>query len=101
MDKSFKDIVYEVVGKIPHGQVSTYGTVALMAGHPGAARAVGQVAHFGPSELPWHRVARASGYMASGFVPGGAEGQAKMLKSEGVKIEDLRILNLEDYIWKM
>ena len=33
--------VYAVVRQIPAGQVTSYGRVAAMIGHPGAARQVG------------------------------------------------------------
>jgi methylated-DNA-protein-cysteine methyltransferase-like protein len=40
---SFKAKVLAVVRKIPRGRVATYGDVALLAGRPRAARAVGNV----------------------------------------------------------
>ncbi|CAN5293680.1 hypothetical protein BH10PAT2_BH10PAT2_2790 [soil metagenome] len=38
---SFKEEVYCLIKKIPAGKVATYGQVAALVGHPGAARAVG------------------------------------------------------------
>src|SRR5437762_13675710 len=39
----FQERVLHTVGRIPWGEVLTYGEVAEEAGRPGAARAVGQV----------------------------------------------------------
>jgi methylated-DNA-[protein]-cysteine S-methyltransferase len=47
----FARAVLEVARDIPHGQTRTYGRVALEAGRPGAARAVGQVMHHNPVPL--------------------------------------------------
>ena len=101
MDQSFKDNIYSLVDRIPKGKVSTYGTLASLSGHPGASRVVGQIAHFGPSELPWHRVVRSSGQMASGFVPGGPHRQELLLAEEGIEISNHKIHNLDNYLWKI
>lgn len=78
---SFKDDVYEVVKGIPEGETLTYGEVALLSGHPGAARAVGNVLsqNYDP-KIPCHRVIRADGKLG-GYNRGEAEKKRK-LKSE-------------------
>ena len=38
---AFAANVYRAVRNIPAGRVATYGQIAALAGHPGAARAVG------------------------------------------------------------
>lgn len=95
---AFKNDVHCMVAQIPNGKVMTYGQIAVLCGHPGAARVVGQIAHFGEPNLPWHRVVNASGGMANGFVPNGPEYQAKLLVEEGVVVNNLK-LNLESYLW--
>ena len=40
--------IYEVVRQIPRGRVTTYGTVAKLAGNPRWARAVGYALHANP-----------------------------------------------------
>ncbi len=99
MNSDFKQKIYELVGVIPHGRVMTYGQIAALCGHPGAARVVGQIAHFGHENLPWHRVVNAKGGMASGFWPGGRDYQAKLLQEEGIRMVDLHIRKLENYLW--
>lgn len=98
MNVVFRNLVYELVAKIPLGKVMTYGQIAGLCGNPGAARVVGQLAHFGPPDLPWQRVVNAKGGMAAGYVPGGREMQASLLESEGIEVKDGR-LELARYIW--
>ena len=99
MDRRFRDDVYKLVNRIPKGKVMTYSQIAVICGHPNAARAVGQIAHFGPSNLPWHRVVNKKGAVASGFVPDGRQGQKVLLSQEGVKIKDINIVNFKECLW--
>jgi methylated-DNA-protein-cysteine methyltransferase-like protein len=79
--------VAEVVRRIPEGTVLSYGEVALLAGKPGAARAV--VKALGAErDLPWWRVVRADRTLAE---PVAAE-QARRLGAEGVEVEGRRLV---------
>lgn len=98
MNSQFRDAIFTLVRKIPDGRVMTYGQIAALCGHPGAARVVGQVAHFGPADLPWHRVVNATGGLAAGYVPDGRAGQARMLMQEGVLVKNHR-LKIKEYLW--
>lgn len=89
---SFKESVYEIVADIPKGRVMYYGQIAALCGQPRASRIVGQLAHYGPSDLPWHRVVMKSGSMAGGF-PGGMEHQKALLVSEGISISENFVIN--------
>lgn len=95
---NFRQQVYDVVANIENGRVMTYGQIAVLCGRPGAARVVGQIAHFGTPDLPWHRVVNASGGLASGFMPGGRDVQAQLLRDEGLKVIDNKI-DLKRYMW--
>lgn len=55
--------VLKALRDIPSGQVITYGQLALLAGRPGAARAVGQAMARNPIPiiLPCHRVVASNG----------------------------------------
>lgn len=55
--------VLEATARIPFGSVSTYGTVAKVAGSPRAARAAGNALHDNPVPIvvPCHRVVPAGG----------------------------------------
>lgn len=76
----------------------TYGDIALEVGHPYAARQVGGVAHFGPVELPWHRVVNRVGACASGYY-GGKDGHQAALEAEGITVVDYRVVNFEELRW--
>ncbi len=66
--------------------MATYAEVAEEAGHPGAARAVGNV--LASSEgLPWWRVVTSTGRL----VPGHEEVQARRLRVEGVAVRGNRV----------
>lgn len=80
---AFTQKVLRQVYQIPYGQVMTYGQVADAAGHPGAARAVGQVMRSNPLPLivPCHRVISSQDW--GGFSsPGGLDIKKSMLHME-------------------
>ncbi len=84
----FKERVYEIVGQIPKGRLMTYGDVAGLAGSAYASRQVGQIAHFGPPDLPWQRVVNRHGGLASAYTFGGLDGHKASLEGDGVTIGD-------------
>ncbi|GAC1370808.1 MAG: MGMT family protein [Candidatus Saccharimonadales bacterium] len=94
----FSESVYELVAQIPPGRVMTYGQVAALCGSPRAARIVGGIAHFGPPELPWHRVVNKQGGLAGAF-PGGRSAQAQLLSSEGVEIDGDYQVSIGTLLW--
>ena len=95
----FRELVYSIVSQIPSGRLMSYGDIAICAGHPYAARQVGGLAHFGPTELPWHRVVNRLGDCASGYY-GGKEGHRAALEAEGFTIVDYRIKDFESLRWR-
>lgn len=82
--------VYKAVQQVPLGKVATYAQIALMSGHNGAARAVGNALHVNPTPgvVPCHRVVNASGRLAPDFAFGGVDAQKRLLESEGVRVVD-------------
>ena len=96
---TFSDQVYDIVTQIPKGRVMTYGDIAALAGHPYAARQVGGLAHFGPPELPWHRVVNRLGDCASGYY-GGKAGHQRALEAEGFEVRDFRIVDFAARRWR-
>ena len=83
---SFEEDVVAVLRRLRPGDVVTYGEVAEEAGHPGAARAVGNVLRNGDG-LPWWRVIGANGRL----VPGHELEHARRLRAEGVTVADGRV----------
>ncbi len=98
MDDGFKERVYDLVAHIPEGRVMTYGQIAALCGSPRAARIVGGVAHFGPEDLPWHRVVNKQGGLAGAF-PGGRSEQAARLAAEGVAVNAEGRMDVQALLW--
>jgi methylated-DNA-[protein]-cysteine S-methyltransferase len=83
----FRRRVAEVLRATKPGQTLTYGAVALLAGSPGAARAVGQAVARNPLPIlvPCHRVLASDG--PGGFsLFGSLEAKARLLELEGVRL---------------
>jgi alkylated DNA nucleotide flippase Atl1 len=78
----FSTYVEKVIKAIPKGTVMTYGEIALEAGFPGAARAVGTLLARSGGTLPWWRVVNASGRL----IPDHEVEHARRLKAEGVAL---------------
>lgn len=98
LNVSFRVSVYELMARVPAGRVVTYGDLAALAGHPHAARIVGGMAHYGPSELPWHRLVNRFGGLASGF-PGGRDVQQQLLAQEGVECINFIVEEFKKLRW--
>ena len=95
--------IYQVVRKIPRGTVATYGQVAELAGHPGAARAVGAAMRASTGRgLPWQRVvgkhARNLARVAILDPVGGAV-QRHLLEREGVAFTPAGYIRLDRFAW--
>ena len=99
VDSDFKNRVYNIVGSIPKGKVMSYGQVAALAGAAWAAWEVGQIAHTGPSYLPWQRVVNKSGGLAKGY-PGGFEGHKKALEADGIEVGDEYRVDIGRLLWR-
>lgn len=99
VDEAFKQRVYEIVATIPKGKVMSYGQIAALAGAAWAAWEVGQIAHTGPSGLPWQRVVNKNGGLARGY-PGGFEGHKKALAADGVSVNDEFQVDIQELQWQ-
>lgn len=99
-EKTFYEKIYDAVLQIPYGKVATYGQIALMAGNPKAARAVGNALHINPAPdvIPCYRVVNAKGMLAPHFAFGGADVQKKLLEAEGVEVIDNKV-DLKKFIY--
>ncbi len=79
----FEARIVEVLDDLGPGELMTYGEVALEAGRPGAARAVGRFLAEHGGEVCWWRVVTASGRL----VPGHEVDHARRLRAEGVTVD--------------
>jgi methylated-DNA-protein-cysteine methyltransferase-like protein len=77
-----------VIVALGEGEVVSYGDVAEDAGFPGRSRAVGALLSNSPIDLPWWRVVRSDGRLAT---PPTA-GQAALLRAEGVILRGDRVV---------
>ena len=93
---AFKRRVIQVLRRIPPGRVVTYGDVAVMAGRPRAARAVGNLMRtIRIPGLPYHRVVAAGGRVGGyGAFP---QMKVSLLVSEGLTITRGRIRRFSLY----
>ena len=80
----FQQRVLEVTRKIKYGQTMTYGELAVEAGSPRAARAVGSVmaSNRFPIIIPCHRVVASSGKLGGFSAPQGVGLKVRMLDLE-------------------
>ncbi|MFH0891729.1 MAG: MGMT family protein [Candidatus Falkowbacteria bacterium] len=87
----FEIKVLETLKGVPKGRVTTYGALALAAGRPGAARAVGNALNKNPDapRVPCHRVVYGDGCL--GGYAGGRIKKIGLLKKEGIGVKNGRI----------
>ena len=90
---TFAEDVYRLTSQIPEGRVSTYGAIAKQLKKPKASRAVGRILASNPRPIvvPCHRVVSGDGGLRGYSAPGGLATKARILKREGVEVEDLRV----------
>ena len=99
VDPDFPQKVYDVVSKIPRGKVMTYGQIAAYCGAAWASWEVGQIAHNGPSDLPWQRVVNKRGGLAAGWPGGGRATHAELLRAEVVEVSDEYTVDVNKLLW--
>jgi methylated-DNA-protein-cysteine methyltransferase related protein len=98
-NNEFRATVESLMAQVPAGYVTTYGDLAVLAGHPYAARIVGGMAHYGNPDLPWHRLVNRFGGLAAGY-HGGRRAQKEHLQAEGVTCTNDIVDNFEEIRWK-
>jgi methylated-DNA-protein-cysteine methyltransferase related protein len=80
--------ILEVLRALGEGEVTTYGDVAEVAGHPRQARLVGRILATTDHDVAWWRVVAATGRL----VAGDPDVQAALLRDEGVDVRDGRVV---------
>ena len=94
--------VYGVVKRIPYGRVTSYGAIAEYLGSKGSARMVGWAmnsSHHHPDSIPAHRVVNRNGLLTGKHHFGGKDTMKQLLESEGIVVEDDRIVNFGEVFW--
>ena len=97
----FAEDVMAAIRSVPRGRVATYGQIAWISGHPGAARHVGWILHAASDKhkLPWQRIIGASGRISLGCGRGFQE-QRRLLRKEGVAVDARGRVDLKKYLWE-
>ena len=101
-DKSgFFERVYEVCRKIPEGRVTSYGAIAKYLGAARSARMVGWAMNSSHNleDVPAHRVVNRNGVLTGKHHFGGSDAMQQLLEAEGVKVQDLQIIDFQKYFW--
>ena len=97
-ESAFRRRVLTVVRRIPVGRVTTYGTVAQLAGKPRAARAVGNIMRDARvPHLPYHRVVAAGGLL--GGYGGNLSLKRALLRAEGLTVTSARVRHFDRVKW--
>ena len=83
------------------GRVSTYGLIAKYLGSTKSSRVVGYAmnASHQNSEIPAHRVVNRVGLLTGKHHFSGTTLMQNLLESEGVKIQNDRVLNFKKVVW--
>lgn len=102
MSESVFEKIYDVVRRIPKGNVATYGQIAMLAGNPRWARVVGYALHVNPDpkNIPCYRVVNRNGEVSKAFAFGGENMQISLLEAEGIVVNNGKV-DLNRYIWKV
>ena len=101
-DFNFFEQVYEVTKLIPYGRVTSYGAIAKCIGTSGSSRMVGWAlnnCHNMPDFIPAHRVVNRNGLLSGKHHFGGENVMKQLLESEGIKVEEDKIVNFEKLFW--
>lgn len=101
MDGTFSQRVWELAISIPPGRVTTYGTIAKMAGGGTmASRSISSILSKAPNQraIPWHRIVYAGGKV---WLPPEHEvARLKLYKKEGIEVDmNGRIKNFEEVFY--
>ena len=96
--RTFQDSVLSIVSLIPRGRVTSYGTIATLAGWPDHARMVGHILHYTPeaAKLPCHRVVNAAGRTAPGWLQ-----HRSLLEAEGVRFLPNGHVDMKEHLWML
>ena len=88
----FRLKVWNLLKEIPYGEVVSYGDIAKKMSSDMSSQAVGGAVGHNPISIivPCHRVVGFDGKL-TGYA-GGLENKIKLLKLEGVKIRDLKVI---------
>ncbi|HCT30256.1 MAG TPA: cysteine methyltransferase [Bacteroidales bacterium] len=102
-EPNFFEQVYEVTKLIPYGRVTSYGAIARYLGTTRSSRMVGWALNGcnNTSEIfiPAHRVVNRNGILSGKHHFSGSETMKELLESEGVAVENDKVVDFEKLYW--
>ncbi len=101
-EDNFFELVFEVARQIPKGRVTSYGAIAESLGAKSSARMVGWAmngCHHAKLKVPAHRVVNRNGMLTGKFHFSPPEKMEQLLKKEGIKVKDDKIVDFQKYFW--
>ncbi|WP_346881842.1 MGMT family protein [uncultured Algibacter sp.] len=97
---NFFDKVYKVAKLIPYGRVTSYGAIAKYLGAARSARMVGYAMNGSHGkDVPAHRVVNRKGLLTGKHHFDGTNLMQQLLESEGIKVVDNQIQDLDKIFW--
>ncbi len=98
---NFFERVYEVARLIPHGRVTSYGTIGKYLGAARSARMVGWAMNAcgGRDDVPAHRVVNRKGILTGKHHFEGTNLMQQLLENEGVKVIENQIQDFDTLFW--
>ena len=92
--------VYKKLTQVPQGKITTYGELSKAVGLKNGQRVIGQIMKKNqyPAIIPCHRVVKSDGKIGGFFY--GDKVKTNMLKKEGVKIKNGKILDWDEKFYK-
>jgi len=100
--ESFFEKVHDVARMIPYGRVTSYGAIAAYLGARSSSRMVGWAmnqSHHAQLNIPAHRVVNRNGMLTGKHHFGGPNVMQELLESEGIAVENERIIDFKKYFW--
>jgi methylated-DNA-protein-cysteine methyltransferase-like protein len=101
-NEDFFSRVYDIVRLIPTGRVTSYGAIARFIGSPQSSRMVGwamNASHHVSEIIPAHRVVNRNGLLTGRHHFRHPDLMQQLLESEGIKVENERIINFNEVFW--
>jgi methylated-DNA-protein-cysteine methyltransferase-like protein len=103
MQENFYMRVFEITRKISVGKVTSYGAIAKYLGAGQSARMVGWAlnkSELHKNPVPAHRVVNRNGLLTGKNHFANRNTMIELLESEGIKVEDNRIVNFQKVFWQ-
>ncbi|MFT5702022.1 MAG: methylated-DNA-protein-cysteine methyltransferase-like protein [Desulforhopalus sp.] len=96
----FSEKVINILQEIPYGRVTTYGTVAALAGNVSGARQVARLLHSSSKkyQIPWHRVVNRKGEISERSSMSHLD-QRTLLEKEDVAFNKAGKIDLDVFLW--